>query len=331
MFVGEGLTTGGVYNIAGWRASNHRVPRRCGIYLESGDVIVNQIHYHFDHETPPDQSTIMLQTATSDEVAPTRRIGAPPTTPAEMPAPEEIAAGAPLCDRDAVLVELAGLYGGRLRTCPTPCRGCGGQLSDYDQLDGTVAHSSCDLAARNTGDLLGARPHAEFGASHRMTLHPDTPDERVLLDIPVWSLSGGATTPRSRRSVSSGATRSAPSVGGIEASSTSKPRYVTWNEGTVDEMCYSSVQSSQTRRPRRRPPPTERCHGEWRCRCAHDVAAARASDRALLAAASDDRHAFPKSRLSTSGMRSPWLHMTRSPSMSASARISSSRSFGRAP
>ena len=40
-------------------------------------------------------------------------------------------------------------------------RGCGGQLSDYDQLDGTVAHSSCDLAARNTGTIFSVLGHMQ--------------------------------------------------------------------------------------------------------------------------------------------------------------------------
>jgi hypothetical protein len=95
-----------VYNIAGWAPGQQpsEYPEGVGIYLEPGDVIVNQIHYHFDHETPPDQSTIVLQTATPDEVAAgLRRIqGGAYTTPAEMPCtPEEIATGAPLCERRA--------------------------------------------------------------------------------------------------------------------------------------------------------------------------------------------------------------------------------------
>jgi hypothetical protein len=57
-------------------------------------------------------------------------------------------------------------------------RACGGQLSDYDQLDGTVAHSACDLNARHTGTIFSVLGHMhEFGKAYRMTLHPDTPDE----------------------------------------------------------------------------------------------------------------------------------------------------------
>ena len=248
-FVGEGLTTGGVYNIAGWAPGQQpsEYPDGVGIYLEPGDVIVNQIHYHFDHETPPDQSTIVLQTATSDEVATgLRRIrGSAYTTPAEMPCtPEEIATGAPLCDRDAVLVELAGLYGETAAYLPdSMIRGCGGQLSDYDQLDGTVAHSSCDLAARNTGTIFSVLGHMhEFGASYRMTLHPDSPDERVLLDIPVWSFEWQLNyTPVEEIRIERGDTLRFECWWDRSLVHLEEPRYVTWNEGTVDEMCYSSI------------------------------------------------------------------------------------------
>ena len=64
---------------------------------------------------------------------------------------------------------------------------CGGTVDDYDDLEGSVGHSSCDLPARSTGTIHTVMGHMhEFGAAYRMTLHPDTPEERILLDIPVW-------------------------------------------------------------------------------------------------------------------------------------------------
>ncbi len=248
-YVGEGLTSNGVYSIDGWAPGQQptEFPDGVGIFLEPGDMIVNQIHYHFDHETPPDQSTIVLQTATPEEVAAgIRRIRASAyTTPAEMPCtPEEIATGAPLCDRDAVLAELVELYGQGAASLPEAMiRGCGGQLSDYDQLDGMVAHSSCDLAARNTGTIFSVLGHMhEFGAAYRMTLHPDTPDERVLLDIPVWSFEWQLNyTPVEEIRIKRGDTVRFECWWDRSLVHLEEPRYVTWNEGTVDEMCYSSI------------------------------------------------------------------------------------------
>jgi len=248
-FVGEGLTSGGVFGIDGWAPGQQpsHFPEGVGIYLQPGDVMVNQIHYHFDHETPPDQSTIVLQTATDEQVAAGMRSiqGSAYTTPAEMPCtPDEIATGAPLCDRDAVLAELADLYGPTAAFLPdTMIRGCGGRLSDYDQLDGTVAHSSCDLDARNTGTVFSVLGHMhEFGAAYRMTLHPDTPEEIVLLDIPVWSFEWQLNyTPVDEIRIERGDTVRFECWWDRSLVHLAEPRYVTWNEGTVDEMCYSSI------------------------------------------------------------------------------------------
>lgn len=248
-FAGDGLTTPGVYSLAGWAPGQQPVhyPEGIGIFLSPGDVIVNQIHYHYDHETPADNSTIVLQTATPEErEAGLRHIRAAAyLTPAEMPCtPEEQAIGAPLCDRDAVLRELADLYGQTAAFLPDfMIRGCGGTLSDYDQLDGTVAHSSCDLDARHTGTIFSVLGHMhEFGAAYRMTLHPDTPDEMILLDIPTWSFEWQLNyTPVDDIRIEAGDTVRFECWWDRSLVHLDEPRYVTWNEGTVDEMCYSSI------------------------------------------------------------------------------------------
>ena len=248
-FVGQGLTTDGVYGIAGWAPGQQPAdyPEGVGIYLQPGDVIINQIHYHYDHETPADLSAIVVQVATPEEIANgMRRIrGSAYTTPAEMPCtPEEIATGAPLCDRNAVLEELADLYGPTAAFLPDfMIRGCGGTLSDYDELVGTVAHSSCDLEARHTGTIFSVLGHMhEFGAAYRMTLHPDTPDEIILLDIPVWSFEWQLNyTPVDDIRIEEGDTVRFECWWDRSLVHLDEPRYVTWNEGTVDEMCYSSI------------------------------------------------------------------------------------------
>jgi hypothetical protein len=97
-----------------------------------------------------------------------------------------------------------------------------------------------------------------------------------------------------------------------------EPRYVTWNEGTVDEMCYSSIRVIPI------PSPVGTPDGavirEWPCTC-HS----RCRDP-VFRGVQTEPFSHPRlpmtlmpsrrRRLSTSGMRSPWLHMTRSsPSM----------------
>ena len=242
----SGLRTPGVYSIAGWAPGQQPTiyPDGVGVHLEPGALIVNQIHYHFDHETPADNSTIVLQEATAAEVAAgmTHIQGSSYLTPAEIPCtPEE---EGPLCDREAVLDDIARKYGAGARFIPDALIGqCGGSIDDFNQLDGTTSHSSCDLAARNSGTIFSVLGHMhEFGAAYRMTLHPDTPEERVLLDIPVWSFEWQLNyRPVEDISIEVGDTVRFECWWDRSLATLDEPRYVTWNEGTVDEMCFSTI------------------------------------------------------------------------------------------
>lgn len=248
-FGASNLSTPGVYSISGWAPGQQptHYPAGIGIYLFPGDVIVNQIHYHYDHETPADHSAIVLQTATPDEVVAGMRhiTGSAYLTPAEMPCtPEEVASGAPLCDRDAVLRDITEKYGAGAAGIPGALlRQCGGTVDDYDDLDGTVAHSSCDLRARNPGTIFSVLGHMhEFGAAYRMTMNPGTDEERILLDIPVWSFEWQLNYVLvDEVRIDTDDVLRFECWWDRSLVHLDEPRYVTWNEGTVDEMCYSSV------------------------------------------------------------------------------------------
>ena len=261
----SGLETRGVWPIQGWAPgqSPTAYPEGYGLYLYPGDVIVNQIHYHFDHETRPDESLIILDTATPAEVAAelTHITGDNYLTPAEVPCtPAEAALAAEraesvadyvnMCERGNVLNDVAAKYGFLARLIPDGLIVlCGGTVDDYDDLDGTVGYSSCDLPAQNTGVIHTVLGHMhEFGAAYRMTLHPDTPEERILLDIPVWDFEWQLNyepvedipiTEDDRVRFECWWDRSLQYM--------EEPRYITWNEGTVDEMCFSSITVLPTR------------------------------------------------------------------------------------
>ena len=245
----SGMRTPGVVSIGGWAPGQQpRVyPDGVGLFLEPGDFIVNQIHYHFDHENPPDRSTLVLDTLSTEEVEAldepmTSITGSVYLTPAEGPCtPEEEGR---LCDREAMLDEIADNYGFEARFIPDALvRACGGTVDDYDDLDGTRFGSSCDMRARNVGTLASVLGHMhEFGAAYRMTLNPDTPDERVLLDIPRWSFDWQLYyEPTETIRIEEGDVLRFECTWDRTLAEMPEPRYITWNEGTVDEMCYSSV------------------------------------------------------------------------------------------
>ena len=240
------LKADGVYSIAGWAPGQQPTdyPDGVGFYLEPGDLIVNQIHYHFDHDTPADNSAVVLQVASDEEVAAgiISIQGSSYLTPAEIPCTAD--EQGPLCDRDAVLADIADKYGLEARFIPDFIIGqCGGSVDDYDDLEGTISHSSCDLGVRNSGTIFSVLGHMhEFGASYRMTLNPDTPDEVVLLDIPVWSFEWQLNyRPIDEIHIDRFDTIRFECSWDRSLVFLDEPRYITWNEGTVDEMCFSTV------------------------------------------------------------------------------------------
>ena len=63
---------------------------------------------------------------------------------------------------------------------------CGATVADFADMTDGIASSSCDHPAQ-PGEIISIWGHEhEFGSSFKMTLNPDSPDERVLLDIPRW-------------------------------------------------------------------------------------------------------------------------------------------------
>ena len=255
----SGLNSQGVYSIQGWAPGQSPTiyPDGYGLYLGPGDMIVNQIHYHYDHDTQADGSWIILDTATTDEVAAgmTHITGNSYLTPAEVPCtPEEAAIAAEraatidgyvnLCVRSNVLDEITEKYDEFARFIPDVLlRQCGATVDDYDDLVGSVGYSSCDLPARNTGTIHTVLGHMhEFGAAYRMTLHPDTPEERILLDIGVWDFEWQLNyEPVEDIRIERGDMVRFECWWDRTLLYMPEPRYITWNEGTVDEMCFSSI------------------------------------------------------------------------------------------
>ncbi len=255
----SGLRNEGVYSIQGWAPGQSPTiyPDGYGLYLQPGDMIVNQIHYHYDHETPPDGSWIILDTATDAEAASgmTHVAGSNYLTPAEVPCtPEEAAVAAEraaaidgyvnLCERSNVLAEIGEKYDDFAPLIPGLLLAqCGGTVDDYDDLDGSVGYSSCDLPAADTGTIHTVLGHMhEFGAAYRMTLHPGTPEERILLDIPVWDFEWQLNyEPVEEIRIERGDMVRFECWWDRTLQFMPEPRYIVWNEGTVDEMCFSSI------------------------------------------------------------------------------------------
>ncbi len=240
------------YSIGGWTPGRQptQYPDGYATYLAPGSFLVDQIHYHYDHEELPDRSAIALDTLSSDEVATMTAAGTLPKqlagrtfiNPAEGPCtPEE---SGPLCDRDAVLEQIGQKYGTFAKFLPDVfVRGCGGTVDDYDDLDGTKFSSTCDHRAPRSGTIYSVLPHMhELGSSYRLTLNPDTPEELVLIDIPKWNFDWQLDyEPAEPIHINRGDVVRIRCTWDRSLREMKEPRYITWSDGTVDEMCFTPL------------------------------------------------------------------------------------------
>ena len=252
-----GLGTPGVRDIHGWGRGGQPLiyPDGYGIYLAAGDVLIKQVHYHYSHEPLSDASTIVLDTATAQEARLMQQIRlATYLTPAEIPCtPEQAALSASraaagghrdMCVRDNVLADILTRYGAFATAIPYALiQICGGTVDDYDDLTGTVNHSSCDLGVRHPGTLHTLFGHMhELGKSYRLTLNPDTPQQRVLVDIPAWDFQWQLFyQPVADIAVTNSDVFRIECWWDRSYRQTDDPYYVVWNEGADEEMCYTII------------------------------------------------------------------------------------------
>ncbi len=219
-----------------------RFPDGVGMGMEPGDLIVVQIHYHYEHRAPPDRSAMVLDLSDDDPKTMQETSHGVYLAPAEIPCASNDTG--PLCDRDTVLRQLAADYG---PTAPAIANGlhrlCGSKVEDFAGLTEGRASASCDHPMRSRQEIITVFGHMhEIGDAFRMTLNPGRPDEQVLLDIARWSFDWQLNyEPVDRIVLEPGDVIRVECTWDRARKPGAEPRYVTWAEGTEDEMCYSTI------------------------------------------------------------------------------------------
>jgi polyisoprenoid-binding protein YceI len=230
--------------IAGWVPGQRPVKFGPGDGFEMGpgDVLVAQIHYHFATDAPLDRSGMTLEFAED----PTGIVGLQSRTligPVELPCPP--GSTAPLCDRDASLADVGERFGPAGAAIANGLhRACGTTVEEVAaRSDGYTATTTCDFPVRSGGDVIGVLGHMhELGASYRLTLNPDTPEEQILLDIPTWNFEWQLSySPVEDVVIEPEDTFRVTCTWDRRLRHETEPRWVVFAEGTEDEMCFSTI------------------------------------------------------------------------------------------
>jgi len=216
---------------------------RTGRRLAAGSRIVLQMHYNLREGTKPDETAVRLRLmpGTADLRALETMLL---VAPVELSCTGEEAGR--LCDRSQSVLDLVGRFGDQAgRTVSGLQLLCGGSL--VTPRAGPT--QSCERRAPDDMVVRMVAGHMHLlGRSISVELAPDTPDRQRLLDRPVWDFDDqAATTLQTPVRVRRGdvlrvtCTHDAALRSMVPELSEEEPRYVTWGEGTSDEMCLGIV------------------------------------------------------------------------------------------
>ncbi len=211
-----------------------------GLLMEPGDFFVMQIHYHYDVEAPADNSSFRTKWSTVESIKAVQLVQY--FAPAEIPC--STTETGPLCDRETTIIDRLTSYDNDGVQANMVLNLCGYTPDDFAHMTDGYASSTCDQSARFRGKIVSVLGHQHgIGTTFRMTLNPDTPEERILLDIPKWDFEWQFNyypieeieiTPNDIIRLECTWDRSLRQPG-------LEPSYVLWADGSDDEMCFGII------------------------------------------------------------------------------------------
>ena len=219
-------------------------PKGYGIPFKKGERFVLQVHYNLlaatDGKIETDQSKIVM------EAVPAKGSKIKQLQLELFAAPVELACPAgvtgPLCDRRASLMDLASRTG---NASVMQALGLSAMCGQNPNRATPSLTSKCDKMMTKAFTVVAAGPHMHLlGRSLKITLNPGRDDAITILDVPNYNFddqssiilsSPIAINPGDKIRVECTfdptLRQKIPQLQSLE------PRYVTWGEGSSDEMC----------------------------------------------------------------------------------------------
>ena len=239
-FGGPGLSTsspGAIGNSVGsWVPGSGATTKTpgTGVYVPPGGQVVMQVHYNYEAGFYPDQTSAILQIEAADSgLTPLR--GIPLLAPVEIPGPADI--DNPACDR---AVSLSQKPAADQELAEMLFMICDKDERDYEDSMAENAVSSCDWRVPLDGELVSTGPHMHTrGVSINVTLNPDGANPTIVQDMPIWDFNWqGSYEYVEPVPVKEGdILRVTCTWDNTNESDANDYRYITWGEGTNDEMC----------------------------------------------------------------------------------------------
>jgi hypothetical protein len=227
--------------LAAWAPGGReaRYPEGTGVFVEAGSSVILQVHYNLLAGSGDDATSVELNTVGAEENLRRLETMLLPA-PVELPCrPEE---SGPLCDRDAAVADTIERFGGEaMRTIWGLQFMCGGDLTDPQ----AGATTSCTHRVRAPMTIYAAAGHMHLlGRSISIVANEGTRGEELLLDIESWDFDNQGARPLTPSvdldmgdTLTVRCTHDTGLRDLLPALADTEPRYITWGDGTTDEMC----------------------------------------------------------------------------------------------
>ena len=227
-------------------AGTDNFPKGTGVFLRAGSLVIMQVHYNLLLGDKPVKNSLVLRTVPASAPLLPLHLDlmlAPPN----IPCPAGVSG--PLCNRSAELANLARRFGESALTEVDGIEAvCGENPSDPPQGDS----ASCTRPIGRSGYIVRVYAHMHLlGASFQMVLDPGTPQARTVLVVPDYDF-------HDQRSYNLSSPVHVTAGEPVEVTCTYDPdlaqelpilrrvppHFVTWGDGSTDEMCIELAWTS---------------------------------------------------------------------------------------
>jgi hypothetical protein len=234
--------------LAAWApgAGDSKLPMGTGIYLPAGSLVVMQVHYNLLVGDKPVRNSLQLKTvpaATPLQPLTLKLLPAPP----DIPCPADTSG--PLCSRAASLANLGQRFGPQAEQFVNGLElVCGRGIANPPAGDST----SCEWPVSQAGYIVRAAAHMHLlGVSFSMVLNPGMPNQRTILNVGHYNFDFqrgyNMSTPIRvvpGDKVQVNCTYNAQLGQELPLLRRVAPHFVTWGDGSSDEMCLGLMYTS---------------------------------------------------------------------------------------
>ena len=222
------------------------LPKGTGVLLPAGSLVVMQVHYNLLVGDKPVTNSLVLHTVpVSTPLLPLNLDLLP--APPDIPCPAGVTG--PLCNRAASLANLGHRFGqSAVDFVNTLESVCGRNATDPPAGDST----SCNWPIGESGYIVRVGAHMHLlGTTLKMVLNPGTPGAKTILDVPDYNFHfqrayNLAVTVKVAPGDTVQVTCTYDPVLAQELPTLRRvpPHFVTWGDGSSDEMCLGMIDTS---------------------------------------------------------------------------------------